>query len=165
MHTQESRNNTIITECTSGAISPRPTVNAQGGWQFMRLASGREIVRRKWTTLPMPNAVIYFVHGLSRHNPCGIIFTTTMFNLFLIMMITMTVMMTPTSPVTPMTGTINTPLLMMKIVSKTHPLLVTIPSQECMTTMMIMHYILSPLGKSKALPLSKKRILWRKRRR
>ena len=41
----------------------------------MRLASGQEILRRKWTARPMPNEFIYCAHALSRRDPRGIIFS------------------------------------------------------------------------------------------
>jgi hypothetical protein len=43
---------------TTGAIALRPTGNAQGGYYFMSLATGRRLNRNHWTTLPMPQDVI-----------------------------------------------------------------------------------------------------------
>jgi hypothetical protein len=51
---------------TVGAIATRPTGNAQGGYYFIRLDTGRRINRRSWTALPMPAAVIDQVHRLAR---------------------------------------------------------------------------------------------------
>jgi Reverse transcriptase (RNA-dependent DNA polymerase) len=51
---------------TIGAIALRPTGNAQGGYYFLNLTTGRRINRYKWTTLPMPREVIDQVHRLAR---------------------------------------------------------------------------------------------------
>ena len=75
VQTHESSDKTIITDHTSGVISLWPTVNAQVIWRFMRLASGQEILRCKWTALPMPNEFMYCAHALSCPDPCGIIFS------------------------------------------------------------------------------------------
>jgi hypothetical protein len=49
---------------TVGAIATRPTGNAQGGYYFIRLDTGRRIHRCDWTALPMPDLVIDQVHRL-----------------------------------------------------------------------------------------------------
>lgn len=60
----EEHDNTMASQ-TTGAIALRPTGNAQGGYFFMSLATGRNW----WTLLPMPNEVINRVHVLARCNP------------------------------------------------------------------------------------------------
>lgn len=51
---------------TTGAIALRPTGNAQGGFYFMSLTTGRRLSRNHWTMLPMPQDVIDRVHVLAR---------------------------------------------------------------------------------------------------
>jgi hypothetical protein len=57
VQTHEDHDNTMATS-TIGAIVLRPTGNAQGGYYFLNLTTGRRINRYKWTTLPMPREVI-----------------------------------------------------------------------------------------------------------
>lgn len=51
---------------TTGAIALRPMNNAQGGWHFMSLATGRKLQRYTWTELPMPKETMDRVHTLAR---------------------------------------------------------------------------------------------------
>ena len=51
---------------TIGAIALRPTGNAQGGYFFFSLTTGRVLNRGRWTSLPMPNEVIDRVHRMAR---------------------------------------------------------------------------------------------------
>jgi len=51
---------------TTGALALRPAGNAQGGYYFMSLTTGRRIARNHWTPLPMPQDVIDRVHVLAR---------------------------------------------------------------------------------------------------
>jgi hypothetical protein len=53
---------------TTGAIALRPTGNAQGGYYFMSLTSGRRLSRNHWTSLPVPQDVIDRVHALARRS-------------------------------------------------------------------------------------------------
>jgi len=46
---------------TTGAIALRP-YNDHGGWAFMSLITGDQIVRSRWTQLPIPSDVIQRVH-------------------------------------------------------------------------------------------------------
>ena len=48
-------------ECTTGAITLNPTGNAQGGYFFMSLTTGRRLNRRQWTTLQMTTNVMHCV--------------------------------------------------------------------------------------------------------
>ena len=105
----------------------------------MSLASVQEIIRRKWTDLPMPNEVIDFVHSLPAAIPVGLSFPTAMVNLSLMMMRPLAVIIKPTSPVTLMIMAMNIPTKIMNMVATPHPLFATMPSQDCMTTTMIMH--------------------------
>jgi len=49
---------------TTGALALRPTGNAQGGYLFCSLNTGRVLNRNRWTTLPMPAEVIQRAHAL-----------------------------------------------------------------------------------------------------
>jgi hypothetical protein len=51
---------------TTGGIAFRPTGNAQGGYYFYSLTSGRRLSRNRWTALPIPQDVIDRVHVLAR---------------------------------------------------------------------------------------------------
>ena len=51
---------------TAGATALRPTGNAQGGYYFMSISTGRRLNRNNWSILPMPNEVIERVHNLAR---------------------------------------------------------------------------------------------------
>jgi hypothetical protein len=65
VQTHEEHDNTMAAH-TVGAIATRPTGNAHGGYYFIRLDTGRQINRRDWTPLPMPDLVIDQVHRLAR---------------------------------------------------------------------------------------------------
>jgi hypothetical protein len=66
----ESHDNSMLTR-TTGAIALRPTGNAQGGYYFMSLTTGKRLNRYAWTALPMPGEVIERVHALAGTNPAG----------------------------------------------------------------------------------------------
>ena len=51
---------------TTGAIALTPTGNAQGGYYFMSLATGRKLSRQQWDVLPMPDGVIAAVEEMGR---------------------------------------------------------------------------------------------------
>jgi hypothetical protein len=54
----ESNDPTNTTKArTTGAIALTPTGNAQGGYYFMSLTTGRKLSRQQWDELPMPNGV------------------------------------------------------------------------------------------------------------
>jgi len=61
--------------CTTGAITLRPTGNAQGGYFFYSLNTGRVLNRNRWTALPMPAEVIQRVHELACSSTDGLTFT------------------------------------------------------------------------------------------
>jgi hypothetical protein len=65
VQTHEEHNNSMASR-TAGAIALRPTGNAQGGYYFYSLTSGRRINRNRWTSLPMPTDVIDRVRNLAR---------------------------------------------------------------------------------------------------
>lgn len=65
VQTHEEHDNSMQSR-TTGAIALRPTGNAQGGWFFFSLSTGRRIIRRKWTMLPMPDEVVDQVHRMAR---------------------------------------------------------------------------------------------------
>ncbi len=60
---------------TTGAIATKPTGNAQGGFWFYSLTTGRMLDRKDWTPLPMPQDVIDRITVLARRNPVGMKFT------------------------------------------------------------------------------------------
>ena len=76
VQTHEEHDNSMA-ERTTGAIALRPTGNAQGGYYFFSLTTGRVLNRNRWTALPMPAEVIDQVHVLARRNNVtnGLFFT------------------------------------------------------------------------------------------
>jgi Reverse transcriptase (RNA-dependent DNA polymerase) len=66
----ESHDNSMSSR-TTGAIALRPTGNAQGGYYFLSLSTGKRLNRFAWTPLPMPGEVIDRVHELAGRNPAG----------------------------------------------------------------------------------------------
>jgi hypothetical protein len=66
VQTHEEHDNTMRPR-TIGAISLRPTGNAQGTHLFYNLNTGRVIARNKWTALPMPIEVIERLNELGKH--------------------------------------------------------------------------------------------------
>ena len=61
---------------TIRAIALCPTGNTQGGYFFFSLSTGRVLNRGRWTSLPMPNEVIDWVHRMARqeHGNNGLLF-------------------------------------------------------------------------------------------
>jgi hypothetical protein len=49
----------------TGAIALTPTGNAQGGYLFMSLTTGRRLSRQQWTELPMPEGAIAAVEAMA----------------------------------------------------------------------------------------------------
>jgi hypothetical protein len=78
VQTHEKHDNSM-TPRTVGALTLRPTGNAQGGHYFHSLMSGQHLHRTHWTELPMPAEVKDRVHGLARRANAhrGIKFTDT----------------------------------------------------------------------------------------
>lgn len=75
VQTHEEHDNSMSPK-TIGALALRPTGNAQGGYYFLSLSTGRVVNRTHATPLPMPNEVIDMVHRMVRQqkaNP-GIVF-------------------------------------------------------------------------------------------
>ena len=70
----EDHDNTMATR-TVGAIALRPTGNAQGGYLFYSLDTGRVLTRNHWTELPMPTDVVTRIHAMARRNPRGMKFS------------------------------------------------------------------------------------------
>jgi hypothetical protein len=62
--------NTVRTR-TTGAIALTPTGNAQGGYYFLSLTTGRRLSRQQWDELPMPDGVIAAVEAMAErdHQP------------------------------------------------------------------------------------------------
>ena len=65
VQTHEEHDNSMKPR-TAGALALRPMNNAQGGWYFMSLASGRKLQRYTWTNLPLPKEAIDRIHTLAR---------------------------------------------------------------------------------------------------
>ena len=51
---------------TVGALALRPTGNAQGGFYFLSLSTGRVLNRLRATALPMPDNVVDQVYRMAR---------------------------------------------------------------------------------------------------
>ncbi len=51
---------------TTGAIALTPTGNAQGGYFFLSLATGRKLSRQQWDALPMPDGVVAAVERMAQ---------------------------------------------------------------------------------------------------
>jgi len=64
VHNENTPSNTE-TPRTSYAIALNPTGNLQGSYHFLSLTTGKRISRRRWTELPMTDAVINRVHTLA----------------------------------------------------------------------------------------------------
>jgi hypothetical protein len=75
VHVHEEHDNDMATR-TSGALATQPTGNAQGGFYFYSLNTGRMIDRNNWTALPMPTEVIARVTTLAKTRPVGMNFAT-----------------------------------------------------------------------------------------
>ena len=74
MHEEDASCN-IQNPITKGAILLGPSVNLQGGFEFMALNTGNKIVRRSWDIIPMPDTVITRVNALGSDEPEQFIFT------------------------------------------------------------------------------------------
>ena len=75
VQTHEQHNNSMMSR-TVGALALRPTGNAQGGFYFLSLTTGRVLNRLRATALPMPDNVVDQVHRMARRqraNP-GLLF-------------------------------------------------------------------------------------------
>jgi hypothetical protein len=73
VQTHEDTDNTMKYR-TVGALALRPTGNAQGGYYYMSLKTGRRINRAYCTPLPMPSEAIDRVHELAKDGPEGLTF-------------------------------------------------------------------------------------------
>jgi len=71
VQTHEEHDNSMCPR-TIGAIALRPTGNAQGGYYFLSLSTGRRIHRQHFTELPMPDDVIDRVHQLARQSKAAL---------------------------------------------------------------------------------------------
>ena len=75
VQTHEEHDNSLNPR-TIGALALRPTGNAQGGYFFFSLTTGKVINRMRWTTIPMPTEVIARVERMARQEHAG---TTLLF--------------------------------------------------------------------------------------
>lgn len=75
VQTHEDHDNSMDAR-TIGAIALRPTGNAQGGYYFFNLMTGKIVRRSHWTSLPMPADVIDRIHSWARRSAAdkGLIF-------------------------------------------------------------------------------------------
>ena len=75
VQTHEEHNNSMSPR-TVGALSLRPTGNAQGSYYFLSLSTGRVLNRLRGIALPMPDDVIDRVHRMARQQKAdpGLIF-------------------------------------------------------------------------------------------
>ena len=75
VQTHEEHNNSMAAR-TIGAIALSPTGNTQGGYFLFSLTTGRVLNRGRWTSLPMPNEVIDWVHRMAHqeHGNNGLLF-------------------------------------------------------------------------------------------
>ena len=69
----EEHDNSMVPR-TTGAIALRPMGNAQGGYYFYSLLSGRVLKRQHYTPLPMPADVVTRVHAMAKKHS-GLEFT------------------------------------------------------------------------------------------
>ena len=65
VHTHEEHGNGTESR-TVAAIACRPNGNAQGGYMFYSLSTGRMIDRTEWTELTMPDNMIKKVERMAR---------------------------------------------------------------------------------------------------
>jgi hypothetical protein len=70
----EEHDDLMMTRMT-GAIATEPTGNAQGGFWFYSLTTGRMLDRKRWTSLPMPQDAIDRIAVLARRDPIGMKWT------------------------------------------------------------------------------------------
>jgi hypothetical protein len=72
VHNENDPSNTEIPQ-TSQAIALNPTGNLQGSYRFLSLDTGKSISRRRWTELPMTDAVTARMHAIAtaerNHDP------------------------------------------------------------------------------------------------
>jgi hypothetical protein len=76
VQTHEEHDNSMGSR-TVGALALRPTGNAQGGYYFFSLSTGKVINRNRATKLPMPAEVVERVHILARRQNAsrGLVFS------------------------------------------------------------------------------------------
>ena len=65
VQSHEPHNNSMMSR-TVGDLALRPTGNAQGGFYFLSLSTGRVLNRLRATALPMPDNVVDQVHRMAR---------------------------------------------------------------------------------------------------
>jgi hypothetical protein len=65
VHNVNDPSNTGEKPRTSAAIALNPTGNLQGSYHFLSLVTGKPINRRRWTELPITDAIIARVHELA----------------------------------------------------------------------------------------------------
>ena len=84
IHDERMPTNTMVSR-TTPAIALGPTGNLQGTYKFYSLQSKKVVIRRKWSELPMPDAVIKIVEDIARKElklKVGAALPTIMFNFY-----------------------------------------------------------------------------------
>jgi hypothetical protein len=74
VHEEETPRNSQISR-TKGTVSLVPSGNLQGGFKFMVLNSGKNIVRHSWDVISMPDVVIACVNAFSSDQLHQMMFT------------------------------------------------------------------------------------------
>jgi hypothetical protein len=62
---EDNQGTNTVRARTTGAIALGPTGNAQGGFYFLSLVTGRKLSRQQWDALPMPDEVIAEVERMA----------------------------------------------------------------------------------------------------
>ena len=73
VHEHEEPRNIQVSR-TKGGIFLGPSGNKQGGFRFMSLNSAKNVTRRIWDTIPMPDTVITRVNEIAYNEPYQFIF-------------------------------------------------------------------------------------------
>ena len=64
----EKTTSLIEVPCTIGAFAAHPTGNEQGSWRYLNIKTGKPLIRKKGTTLPVPLDIPARIHALADHN-------------------------------------------------------------------------------------------------
>ena len=73
VHEEDAPRNSQLPR-TKGTICMAHSGNAQGGFKFMTLRSGKKVTRRSWDELPMTDTVIDRVNELGKDQPEILVF-------------------------------------------------------------------------------------------
>ena len=70
-HEEHEPLNDVMIPRTQGCICMGPSGNSQGGYKFLSLTTGKKIVRRAFTELPMPDNAIACIHEFALNEKQG----------------------------------------------------------------------------------------------